>query len=46
MKTFSFKVSSEGISFKSYNDLKFYGNKDSVESDQGVTIFYSLKSNL
>ena len=25
MKTFSFKVFSEGIGFKSYNDLKFYG---------------------
>ena len=25
MKTFSFKVFSEGISFKSYNELKFYG---------------------
>ena len=25
MKAFSFKVFSEGISFKSYNELKFYG---------------------
>ncbi len=25
MKTFSFKVFSEGISFKSYNELKFFG---------------------
>ena len=25
MKTFSFKVFSEGISFKSYDKLKFYG---------------------
>ena len=25
MKTFSFKVFSEGISFKSYNEIKFYG---------------------
>ena len=25
MKAFSFKVFSEGISFKSYDELKFYG---------------------